>query len=61
MRADAGIVISHAKMIFFVMPQLTAFGVLLVPTPMTDDVITWVALMGKPVKFAMVTTKIVAI
>lgn len=61
MAAEAGMVISHARIIFFVIPQFTDFGVLLVPTPITEEVITCVALIGKPVRFAIVTTKMVAI
>ncbi len=59
MRAETGMVISQASRIFFVIVQLTDFGVLLAPTPMTEEVTTCVALMGSPVTLASITTKIV--
>lgn len=59
MRAETGMVMSQASRIFFVTVQLTDFGVLLAPTPITDEVTTWVALMGRPVTLASMTTKMV--
>lgn len=51
----------HEIRIREVTDQFTFFAEVAVPTPMTEEVTTCVALIGRPVVFAKVTTKKVAI
>lgn len=58
---EAGMMIIHARRIFPITDQFTDLGVFPLPTPMTDEVMTWVALIGSPAAFAKDMTQIVAI
>ena len=51
---DAGIVKTHAQMIFLAIPQRTAVSLFVAPTPIIAPVIVWVVLTGMPPMDALI-------
>ncbi len=52
MKAEAGIVMNHARIIFLATPHLTAEILWPAPTPMMLEETTWVVETGPPTKEA---------
>lgn len=59
--ADAGIVTNHARTILPATPHRTAENLFEEPTPKSEEDVTWVVLMGAPMRDAVKITPAVAL